>query len=176
MVFCASLADVMDDEAPGGARERLWDLIDQTPNLIWQLLTKRPHRYHRYLPQCFKHGNVWLGASAENQEFYDVRWPILREIAHQYNAISWISYEPALGPLVLRRNNPTGHYYVPDWIICGGESGNDRRPMETEWAEALRRECSTVGVKFFMKQISARTPEVGASLIPASLLVREFPS
>src|ERR1700733_10436637 len=107
-VFCASLADVMDDEAPAGVRERLWELIDNTPHLIWQLLTKRPHRYSRYLPQWFKHGNVWLGTSAENQEFYDIRWPILREVAHQYNAISWISYEPALGPLAMRpRVNPT---------------------------------------------------------------------
>jgi protein gp37 len=42
-VFCGSLCDVMDDEAPEGAREDLWRLIDATPNLIWQLLTKRPH-------------------------------------------------------------------------------------------------------------------------------------
>ena len=52
-VFCASMADVMDDEAPSGARQRLWELIDATPNIIWQLLTKRPHRYVR-LP-AFKH-------------------------------------------------------------------------------------------------------------------------
>ena len=61
-VFCASMADVMDDEAPEGARERLWALIDKTPNLIWQLLTKRPQRYARYLPKDgFVHDNVWLG-------------------------------------------------------------------------------------------------------------------
>jgi len=46
-VFCGSMCDVMDDEAPAGGRERLWELIDQTPHLIWQLLTKRPHRYLR---------------------------------------------------------------------------------------------------------------------------------
>src|ERR1035438_1812836 len=54
-VFCASMADILDDDAPEGQRERLWDLIDQTPNLIWQLLTKRPQRYERYLPKDFKH-------------------------------------------------------------------------------------------------------------------------
>jgi protein gp37 len=176
-VFCASMADVMDDEAPEGQRERLWDLIDNTPHLTWQLLTKRPHRYSRYLPQWFKHGNVWLGTTAENQEFYDIRWPILREVAHQYNAVSWISYEPAIGTLVMRpKVNPTGHYYVPDWIICGGESGSNRRPMEQKWAEDLKAECEITGTKFFMKQFSALRPDQGKALIPAHLLVHEFPA
>ena len=63
-VFSGSMMGVMDDEAPEGARERLWRLIDATLNLIWQLLTKRPHRYARYLPKQFVHSNVWLSTSA----------------------------------------------------------------------------------------------------------------
>lgn len=174
-VFCASMADVMDDEAPEGQRERLWELIDQTPNLIWQLLTKRPHRYKRYLPANFKHSNVWLGSSAENQHFYDIRWPILREAADMRGLITFISYEPALGPLTLRSNVSDNHFKVPDQVICGGESGATRRPFEQEWAESIAKECKLYGVAFFMKQMSARTPEQGAQLIPAHLLIREFP-
>jgi protein gp37 len=170
-VFCASLADVMDDEAPEGARERLWELIDKTPNLIWQLLTKRPHRYGKYLPATFKHDNVWLGSSAENQHYYDIRWPILCEIGVVYGLTTFISYEPALGSLTLR-NHPA----QPDWIIMGGESGNKRRPMSTEWMADLKTECEEYGVSLWTKQMSARTPEEGADLIPAELLTRKFPA
>ncbi len=170
-VFCASMADVMDDEAPEGQRERLWELIDNTPNLIWQLLTKRPQRYERYFPIAgFKHWNLWLGTSAENQANYNLRWPFLKEAADRRGLVTFISYEPALGPLKLREK--IGR---PNWVICGGESGAGRRPMEQEWAENLRAECENDGVAFWMKQMSAQTPDKGKDLIPTHLLIHQFP-
>lgn len=181
-VFCASMADVMDDEAPQGARERLWELIDNTPNLIWQLLTKRPTRYESYLPtKGFRHNNVWLGTSAEDQHFYNIRWSVLRVISKDFNCPSFISYEPALGPLSIldfARSLPReGDRFdqCPDWLICGGESGNGRRAMEQKWAEDIADECAVAGTAFFMKQFSARTPAEGSALIPAHLLIRELP-
>jgi protein gp37 len=181
-VFCASMADVMDDEAPTGQRERLWELINQTPHLIWQLLTKRPTRYGSYLPMdAFKHHNVWLGTSAENQHFYNLRWSVLRVIAKDFRCVSFISYEPALGPLSMfdfsSKLPPEGDRFeeVPDWLICGGESGNNRRPMELKWANDIASECEVSGTQFFMKQLSARTPDEGSALIPANLLIRQFP-
>lgn len=184
-VFCASMADVMDDEAPQGERERLWELIDRTPHLVWQLLTKRPQRYGRYLPAAgFAHNNVWLGATTENQEFYLLRKQRLLDAAQtlQYRrpyrpgateaprVVTFVSYEPALGPITLR---DTG--MLPDWMIFGGETGADRRLMNMRWAENARDECAEFGVKFFMKQMSAFAPKQAAALIPAELLVREFP-
>lgn len=166
-VFCASMADVMDDEAPGGQRERLWKLIDDTPHLIWQLLTKRPQRYAKYLPVGFRWGNVWLGTTAENQEQYDIRWP---HLAVNGTPVTWISYEPALGPLTVKTNRDH-----PEWIIYGGESGAHRRTDSAEWAKSIKRECDELGIKFFMKQMSARIPTEGKALIPAELLIREFP-
>jgi protein gp37 len=175
-VFCASMADVMDDEAPKGQRERLWALIDQTPNLLWQLLTKRPHRYTRYLPKDgFQHDNVILGTTTESQEFYDVRMRhlddaviFLRQRGFMRQVQNFISYEPALGPIQM------GALY-PDWVIFGGETGAGRRPMELEWAEAIKAECEYIGIPFFFKQMSAQTPKQAAALIPAHMLVREFP-
>lgn len=171
LVFCASMADVMDDEAPEGQRERLWKLIDATPYLIWQLLTKRPQRYVRYLPSEFQHGNVWLGTSAEDQDNYDLRMPVLRVISRKMNLVSWISYEPALGPLSMTEEGGGN----PDWIIFGGESGAGRRPMERKWADDLLAECRRTGIKFFMKQMGATTPDEGKKLIPAELLIHEYP-
>jgi protein gp37 len=170
LVFCASMADVMDDEAPAGARKRLWALIDKTPYLTWQLLTKRPHRYARYLPERFEHQNVWLGVSAEDQDYYDVRWPILRDVAEAKKLISFISYEPALGPLSIR--NFTA---VPSWIIFGGETGSGRRACKDIWAYVLKNECRIRNVSFFMKQMSARTPSLASLIVPEGLNVREFP-
>ena len=170
-VFCASMADVMDDEAPAGQRQRLWDLINQTPNLIWQLLTKRPQRYMRFLPTEFKYCNVWLGMSAEDQKNFEIRADHLIDASVDRGTVAFISYEPALGPLTLS-SRPN---WQLDWLICGGESGNGRRPMEQTWAENIRKECEERGTKFFMKQMSARTPDEGSKLIPAHLLIRQMP-
>jgi len=172
LVFCASMADVMDDEAPESARERLWALIDQTPNLIWQLLTKRPQRYERYLPAKFEHDNVWLGTTAEDQDNYNLRWPILAKACDRFDAPSWISYEPAIGPLTL-----TDFPRWPRWIIFGGESGNNRRPCESEWAYNLLREIREYMpfTAFFMKQMGGRTPSDGKAAIPPELNIQEFP-
>jgi len=173
-VFCASMADVMDDEAPEGQRERLWELIDTTPHLTWLLLTKRPQRYSRYLPAGFKHNNVWLGATTENQENYDLRWPILFKAASARYLTTFVSYEPALGPV--RLHGVMGGYpIVPEWMIFGGESGPHRRPMECKWAEDVLADCKVMGTKFWMKQMDARTPAEGAALIPAHLLIHEHP-
>lgn len=170
LVFCASMADVMDDEAPEGAREKLWELIDATPGLIWQLLTKRPHRYNRYLPDKFLHNNVWLGVTAENQEQYNIRWPILAAV--KIEAPLWISYEPALGPLTL-----TDFPVWPRWIIFGGESGHNRRAASAEWARNLQKEIAELmpWTKFFVKQMGGLTPEIGKRLIPDDLQIQEFP-
>ncbi|MCX7310245.1 MAG: DUF5131 family protein [Alphaproteobacteria bacterium] len=163
-VFCASLADVFDNQAPDGARDDLFDLIRKTPELDWQLLTKRPENISKMLPADWNDGyaNVWLGVTAGNQEYYDRRWSILRGIPAKAR---FISYEPALGPLKIAGH--WGHY--PDWIICGGESGSKARYMEPQWAYDLRDECRRLDVAFFMKQMTKKAP------IPDDLLVREFP-
>lgn len=183
-VFCASMADVMDDEAPEGQRDRLWELIDKTPNLLWQLLTKRPQRYERYLPSGgFAHDNVILGTTTESQEWYDLRMPYLHraqqhlEMCNDINRKgfkrirTFISYEPALGSLSIRKFPSIR----PDWIIFGGETGDGRRPMEQKWAEDIKSECEEFGIAFFMKQMSAFRPATAANLIPPHLLIRNFP-
>lgn len=190
-VFCGSMCDVMDDEEPEGQWERLIQVINDTPNLLWQLLTKRPQRYMRRLPETgFFYDNVILGTTTENQEFYDVRIPHLEEAAAWLtirNRIqgpsfalgglciarspvkTFVSYEPAIGPLTMFNR------LKPSWLIFGGETGPRPRPMEQKWAENIKAECEDTGVAFFMKQMSARTPHAAADLIPAHLLVRQFP-
>lgn len=142
-VFCASLCDIFDDKAPEGARERLYELIKKTPYLHWQLLTKRPENYKRFGLAEWP-DNVWLGITAENQNTYDRRWPIL---SAQKARIKFISYEPALSDISI-----LGFDEVPDWIIFGGESGKGARVMNPQWARKIRDECVSMGVSFFIKQ------------------------
>lgn len=164
-VFCASLADVFDNQVPSAWRDDLWALIFATKELDWLLLTKRPENINKMLPASWGLGwsNVWLGTTAEDQAHYDRRWPILRSVPA---TVRFISHEPSLGCLW---NFHLSAHVAPDWIICGGESGANARTMNSDWAHTTLRECRTYGIAFFMKQMTRKAP------IPPSLMVRQFP-
>ena len=95
-VFCASLADWLDNKAPQEWRVDLAASIAATPELDWLLLTKRPENYKKLAPWKETPPNVWLGVTGENQEYYDRRWKILQVIPAR---VRFISYVPALGRL-----------------------------------------------------------------------------
>ena len=116
-VFCASWADVFDNQVDPAWRVELWALIRETPALDWQLLTKRPQNIRKMLPADWRdgYGNVWLGTTTEDQKTFDRRWPLRARIPA---VVRFISYEPAIGPVRLPFDG-----LVPDWVIIGGESG-----------------------------------------------------
>lgn len=159
-VFCASMSDVFDHEAPAGARARLFALIQSTPQLDWQLLTKRPEFIREQLQEIgvwerLPLPNVWIGFSAGDQENFDKRWPIIRQIP---TVVRFCSYEPALGPIVL----PPDTVGQLDWLICGGETHQEKymgRKMDPEWAQSIRDQCLRKGVSFFFKQWGNWIPE-----------------
>ncbi len=143
-VFCASMADVFEEQAPAGQLARLWELIKLTPNLDWQLLTKRPHRIAENLPADWAGGynNVWLGTSVEDHRVINRA----RELSAVPAVVRFLSVEPLLGPI------PRLPLKGIDWIIVGGESGPHARPIEAEWVFDIRRQCRAAGVAFFFKQ------------------------
>ena len=104
-VFCASLADVFDNQAPSEWRKDLFALIRECRRLDWLMLTKRPQNILKMLPADWGDGyrNVWLGATAEDQTYFDQRWKYLQNIPA---VIKFISYEPALGRLRLPKHGP----------------------------------------------------------------------
>lgn len=122
-VFCASLADVFDNQVPEEWREDLWGLIAATPHLNWLLLTKRPQNIAEMLPIMWGSGwsHVWLGTTVENQEEADRRIPHLLAVPA---AKRFLSYEPLLGPVDLDG-------WLPGGSSCGGcdddHSGGRRR-------------------------------------------------
>jgi protein gp37 len=146
-VFCASLADVFDNQVPKEWRDDLWNLIHATPNLDWLLLTKRPQNIRKMLPDDWgKTGyqNVWLGTTAEDQPRFDQRWKILSGVSA---IITFISYEPAIGPLRLPFHGP-----YPHWLISGGESGGRARALNPQWIRDIIADCRRCGVAPFHKQ------------------------
>ena len=121
-VFCASMADVFEwDRALDALRERLWTLIEGTPNLDWLLLTKRPHLARRLAPWSTAWPlHVWLGTTVENQHFADRRIRFLIDVPCRYR---FLSCEPLLGPVDL-----SAYLHGLHWVIAGGESGGRARP------------------------------------------------
>lgn len=153
-VFCASMADVFEDRRDlDSKRERLWRLIEQTPRLDWLLLTKRPDKVRELAPYGERWpGNVWLGATAENQKWLNKR---MLELAEVRAKVLFLSCEPLLGPLdfsVWLEGARRRKVRMVDWVIAGGESGAHARPMNPEWVRSIRDQCVRAGVKFHFKQ------------------------
>ena len=173
-VFCASLADVFDNEVSETWRIDLFSLIEETPHLDWLLLTKRIGNVARMIPwsACSEpFANVWIGATVVNQEEADRDIPKLLAVPA---AKRFLSMEPLLGPvdltdLIQRDGHGGEHHYSAldcdvgpaddewsgaciDWVIVGGESGPNARPMHPDWARSVRDQCQLFGVPFLFKQ------------------------
>jgi protein gp37 len=155
-VFCASMADVFEDRKDlNPARTKLWSLIEQTPQLDWLLLTKRPECIEKYTPWTSAWpSNVWLGTTIENQESADTR---LDHIAKHAAAVRFISAEPLLGPLQIERWLSS----TIDWVITGGESGPRARPSSPTWFRELLSQCMAANVPFHFKQWGDWAPGQG---------------
>ena len=155
---------------------------------------------------CLDHGyqnwemkpysNVWLGVTAENQEMADKRIPILLQIPA---AVRFVSVEPMLGPVDLLSEDYLGgcinceicldspekcinrvNNLKLDWVICGGETGPDARPMHPDWVRGLRDQCQSAGVPFFFKQWgeyihASQTPDNMTNYDPEYFYDREWP-
>lgn len=170
-VFCASLADVFDNEVPTEWRNDLFTLMWETPALTWLVLTKRIGNAKHMLPFTTMR-NVWLGATIVNQEEADRDVPKLLETNA---AIRFVSYEPAIGPVDWKQ------YPGIDWIIVGGESNQSgARPFDISWAHNSILQAREIGAAPFVKQLGSlhgMKDRAGANPDewPDALRVREFP-
>ena len=177
-VFCASMADVFDNAIDPQWRADLIELIAETPNLDWLLLTKRIGNAHQMLDdivntsvngvkdlelggwQKWMLPNVWLGATICNQEEANRDIPKLLAVPA---AKRFLSVEPMLGAvdLKLMQGHENGWSAIGlDWVICGGESGHGARPMHPEWAQSLRDQCVVAAVPFLFKQWGEWHPKI----------------
>jgi protein gp37 len=122
-VFCASLADVFDNEVPPEWRADLWDVIRATPLLRWMQLTKRIGNVMKMAPPDWPFPHAGVMATIVNQEEWDRDFPKLMSAPAPWRRVSM---EPLLGPIDISRARP-------EWVITGGESGPRARPIDPEW-------------------------------------------
>lgn len=185
LIFTSSLTDVFHP-AIDSYRNEMWDIIRQCPHLIFQILTKRPERINDHLPADWGEGwdNVWLGTSIGS----DKSLHRMRELLLVPTATRFISFEPLHG--YIDANFDIGEIIAFDWIIIGGESGNENgkykyRPCELEWIYELAESFRSSGVAVFIKQLGTHLSKQlklsdrhggNISEFPEQLQVREFPN
>lgn len=145
-IFCASLADVFDNEVDPAWRADLWQLLRETPNLRWMLLTKRIGNAAKMLPMDWPFQHVGLMATMVNQEEYDRDRLKLSAVPAPWRGIS---AEPLLGRIILDHKDARENL---DWVITGGESGPGHRPLDMDAVRYLRDQCRDLGITFHHKQ------------------------
>ena len=177
-VFVNSMSDLFHKDVPDGFIDAVFDVMSRTPQHTYQVLTKRPERMAAYVGSSWSmslYPNIWLGTSVENQEQADARIPHLMKLK---SSVRFLSMEPLLGPVDIGPyvnkfrwlvNEDNGQIMRPlDWVIVGGESGREARPMHPDWVRAIRDQCAAAGVPFFFKQFGAWGLSPLPSFVPIS--------
>jgi len=142
VVFVNSMSDLFHPEVPIEFIKAVFAVMNQTPQHIYQVLTKRSERLVEVAQQLNWTPNIWMGVSVENED-YTYR---ISDLALTPARIKFLSIEPLIGPVyTLPLNNI-------DWVIVGGESGHKARPLKKEWVDYIKEKCKAAKVAFFFKQ------------------------
>lgn len=199
-IFVCSMSDLFHKDVPIDFHIKIFGIMASLPQHVFMVLTKRPENALDFCqqvglipsglpsPACQTPSgevwpeNVWIGCTAEDQAMASKRIPFLLQIPAK---IRFVSVEPMLGVVdleFLALNEK--HYFnalrydglfnVLDWVICGGESGPNARPMSDKWAKYLKDQCVKNNIPFFMKQMSGKT-KAERENIPEHLFLRQFP-
>lgn len=149
IVFVNSMSDLFHAKVPIAFIRDVFDVIRETPQHTYQVLTKRALRLSRLADRLDWPENLWMGVSVESADVTD-RIDGLRQVPA---AVRFLSCEPLLTALPGLNLDGIG------WVIVGGESGPRARPMESAWAEDIRDQCLDADVHFFFKQWGGITPK-----------------
>lgn len=141
-IFVNSMSDLFHERVPESFIRAVFDVMVEAPQHQFQILTKRPERVRELAGRLPWPRNVWMGTSVELPRYY---WRI-RSLQRVPAAVRFLSCEPLLGRL------PRLPLSRIDWVIVGGESGPQARPMVGDWVREIRDRCVARGVPFFFKQ------------------------
>ena len=191
-VFTPSIGDLFHLKLPDEVIEEVWQVMVDADRHTFQVLTKRPGRMQEFVNRRYglwgEPENIWLGVSVEDQE-NDWRIPILLQTPA---AVRFVSCEPLLGPIQFgdgsfdwlagwytdyetgRDGEPEpvqAHMPNIDWVIVGGESGPNARPMHPDWVRSIRDQCRVTDVAFFFKQWGEWIPWIPMGGNPRNLPV-----
>ena len=154
-VFVNSMSDLFHAGVPASFVQDVFDVMADTPQHTYQVLTKRSLRLRRMADKLVWPANVWMGVSVEEPKVLN-RVDHLREVPA---AVRFLSCEPLIAAL------PGMNLEGIDWVIAGGESGHHHRPIEAEWVEDIRDQCVMSNVPFFFKQWGGTTPKRNGRLL-----------
>ncbi len=143
MYFVNSMSDLFHESVPDGYINQVFEVIRQCPQHTFQILTKRAERMKDYFAAEAAPSNAWIGVSVEDRRYGKPRIPLLKSVDA---SVRFLSIEPLLEDL--------GELDLDGihWVIVGGESGNQARPMSAPWVKGIQRQCHNAGVDFFFKQ------------------------
>lgn len=141
-IFVNSMSDIFHESVPDDIILRIFATMNACPQHIFQVLTKRPERLAQLNDRINWTPNIWMGVTIENNK-YLYRADLLRKCNAK---LRFISAEPLIGEI-----NDINLEQI-DWLIVGGESGSQARPMDISWVRALRDKAQTEKVAFFFKQ------------------------
>lgn len=142
IVFVNSMSDLFHEEIPLYFIKEVFRVMRENPQHVFQVLTKRAERLLELDPELKWPHNIWMGVSVENQKV-EHRIELLRRTNAR---VKFLSLEPLLSPL------PNLNLENIDWVIVGGESGHNPRPMEPDWVIDIQEQCEKHEVAFFFKQ------------------------
>ncbi len=148
-IFVNSMSDLFHPKVPLDYIRQVFDVIGETPQHSYQVLTKRSKRLTQTADCLEWPPNLWMGVSVEDSR-YSFRINHLQTVPA---AVRFLSCEPLLGPL------DDLELEGIQWVIAGGESGGNARPMDPDWVRSIRDQCLDAGVAFFFKQWGGRTPK-----------------
>lgn len=141
-IFVCSMSDIFHEDVPFDFVDKMFEVIKKTPQHRYQILTKRAERMNEYFSTREIPSNVWLGVTVEAKSSI----PRIDCLRNQKASVKFLSCEPLVEDL--GEINLSGI----DWVIVGGESGIQARPMKEEWVLNIKEQVETQGVAFFFKQ------------------------
>ena len=144
VVFVNSMSDLFHKSVPVEFVQQVFSVMRNNPQHVFQVLSKRAEvlRYYDSEGWLDWRHNVWMGVTVENRNTIS-RIDQLRQTGAR---VKFLSCEPLLGPL------PDLNLQGIDWVIVGGESGRNARPIKKEWVQDIREKCLAANVPFFFKQ------------------------
>lgn len=163
-IFVNSMSDLFHRDIPRLFARQVFEVMLRADWHVYQVLTKRPARAATFVAEhadlFSEHGlpaHIWIGTSVEDQDV-DYR---IRHLLNVRASVRFLSCEPLIGPLTIRDFLDGESDAGIHWVIAGGESGVNARPLKPRWVRTLRDECQAYDVPFFFKQWGGRTAKAG---------------
>ena len=155
VVFVNSMSDLFHHDIPVDFIKKVFKVMNENPNHVFQVLTKRADRLLELHKELKWTHNIWMGVSVENELFIN-RINFLRKTDAK---VKFLSCEPLIGPLTSLNLKKI------DWVIVGGERGHKSRPMDVDWVLNIQEQCAKSNVAFFFTQWGGRNKKANGRLL-----------